>query len=404
VATQVAEVAATTRTAVRERLREVSAPAAVFLWSRVLIWATAVYAWMWFEPRTPNSTPDLGYLTAIWARADSGWFLSIAQHGYQHNGSAVFYPLYPLLVGGLGRAFAGYYVTAGIVVSLTCCLGAFVLLYRLALPRLGADGARRATLYLALFPMALFLQAVYSESLYLLCCVGAFLLAERRTWLGAGVVTGLAMLTRVAGVALLPPMALLAWRSPDRRRALVSLVSAPVVAGLYPLWLQLQLHAPFAAIANEAGWNRHLSHAGPFGGLWHGAQAAWAGIEQIATGQTTHAYWPHAVGADPMHVAAHNLEDFGFFVLFAWLGIEAWRRFGAPYGLFVLGSLAIPLSFPTSGYPLVSMPRFCLPLFPAYLALAAIATTTRRDRTILVVGSMLLAAATVEWSVGQWVS
>ena len=62
------------------------------------------------------------------------------------------------------------------------------------------------------------------------------------------------------------------------------------------------------------------------------------------------------------------------------------------------------LSFPTSGYPLVSMPRFCLPLFPAYIALAGIATTSRRDRAVLVVSTMLLAAATVEWSVGQWVS
>lgn len=375
----------------------------VFFWSRVLIWATAVYAWMWFEPRPPN-TPDLGYVTAIWSRADSGWFISIAEHGYQRNGSAVFYPLYPLSVGLLGRAFGGYYIAAGIVVSLACCLGAFVLLYRLALSRLGADGARRALLYLAVFPMSLFLQAVYSESLYLVCCVGAFVLAERRNWLGAGIVTGLAMLTRLAGVALLPPIILLAWRSPERRRALASLVSAPLLAGLYPLWLQLKLHAPFAAIANEAGWNRHVSPAGPLGGLWHGLQAAWAGIEQVATGETTHTFWPRAVGGDPLHVAAHNLEDFAFLAVFLWLGVEAWRRFGAPYGVFVLGSLVIPLSVPTSGYPLVSMPRFCLPLFPAYLALAAITTNGRRERIILVASSLFLAAATVEWSVGQWVS
>ena len=38
------------------------------------------------------------------------------------------------------------------------------------------------------------------------------------------------------------------------------------------------------------------------------------------------------------------------------------------------------------------------------LALAAIATTARRDRAILVISSVLLAVAVVEWSVGQWVS
>ena len=39
------------------------------------------------------------------------------------------------MVGGLGRAFGGYDVTAGIAVSLACCLGVFVLLYRRAVRR-----------------------------------------------------------------------------------------------------------------------------------------------------------------------------------------------------------------------------------------------------------------------------
>jgi hypothetical protein len=371
----------------------VPVPLAVFLSSRLLIWVTAIYAWVWFVPRTPlASVHDLGYATKIWDRADSSWFLGIAEHGYQRNGGEVFYPLYPLLVGGLGRVFGGYYVTAGIVVSLACCAAAFVLFYRLALARLGADGAQRALLYLALFPMSLFLQAVYSESLYLLCCVGAFVLAERRKWLGAGVVTGLALLTRLAGIALIPPILLFAWRSPERRRALLSLLPAPALAALYPLWLQLKLHAVFSAFSNEAGWGRHLSHAGPLGGLWHGLEKAWTGIKQIAN-------------ADPnAQAGAHNLEYLAFLVLFLWLGVEAWRRFGAPYGLFVLGSLAIPLSAPTVGYPLLSMPRFCLPLFPAFLALAAIANTERRNRAILVLSSLFLGVAVVQWSVGQWVS
>jgi dolichyl-phosphate-mannose-protein mannosyltransferase len=353
-----------------------------------------LYAWVWFVPRParPPNSADLGYVTEIWSRADSGWFLSIAQHGYQRNGGAVFYPLYPLLIGGLGRAFGGNYVSAGIVVSLACCLGAFYLLYRLAVPRLGVAGARRALLYLAIFPMSLFLQAVYSESLYLLCALSAFVFAERRQWLGAGVMTGLALLTRLAGVALIPPLLILAWRSPERRRALLSMLAAPALAALYPLWLELKLRAIYAAFANEAGWGRHLSPAGPLGGLWHGVAAAWHGVKQIATG-------------DPnMQAGAHNLEYLAFLVLFLWLGVEAWRRFGAPYGLFVLGSLAIPLSAPTVGYPLLSMPRFCLPLFPAFLALAAFADTERRDRTILVLSSVFLGVTAVAWSVGQWVS
>jgi hypothetical protein len=390
------DLAASARTATGaalERLR--TPPVAVFVWSRLLVWATAVYAWLWWvpPPRSGATTRDLGYATEIWSRADANWFIGIAQHGYRRDGGAVFYPLYPLIVGLLGRLFGDRYIVAGIVVSLACCLGAFVVLYRLALPRLGRDGARRALLYLALFPMSLFLQAVYSESLYLLCVLAAFFFADRGRWLAAGVATGLAMLTRLAGLALVLPILLLAWRSPERRRALASLLSAPLLAGLYPLWLQLKLHAPFAAFGNEGGWGRHLSPAGPLGGIWHGGRSAWAGIEQVLTGS-----------AENVQAAAHNVEYFIFFALFAWLGVEAWRRFGAPFGLFVLGSLAIPLSAPSGGYPLLSMPRFCLPLFPAFFALAGIATTVRRDRAIIITSSALLAVATVEWSVGQWVS
>ncbi len=369
----------------------------------MLIWAVALYAWVWFVPRPVERTSGVAYITDVWSRGDADWFLGIAEHGYQRNGSAVFYPLYPLSVGLLGRAFGGHYVDAGIVISLACCAGAFVLFYRLALERLGAEGARRALLYLALFPMSLFLQAVYNESLYLICCLAAFALAEKRRWLGAGVATGLAILTRVAGLALFPAILLLAWRSPERRRALLSMLAAPALAALYPIWLQLKIHAPFSPIAGEAGWNRHFSVIGPLGGLWQSLRAGWAGVEQLATGDRTHAFWTGS-HSDPLYVAAHNLEDLGFLVVFVWLGIEAWRRFGAAYGFFVLGSLAIPLSVPHSGYPLLSMPRFCLTLFPAFLALAAIATTSARDRFILVISSTFLAVATVQWSVALWVS
>ena len=140
----------------------------------------------------PALTHDLGWVTDVWARWDSVWFLRIAEHGYgaASGAAAAFYPLYPLTLAGLGRALGGHFVVAGIVVSLTATYVAFLLLHRLAEERLGADGARRAVLYLAVFPMALFLQAVYSESLFLALTVAAFLLAERNRWLAAGAVTG----------------------------------------------------------------------------------------------------------------------------------------------------------------------------------------------------------------------
>jgi len=389
----------------------------IFAWSRAAIWAAALFAWLVFEPNRhpradrwddPSLTRDLGWVTDVWARWDSVWFLRIAEHGYTTvgNGEAAFYPLYPLTLAGLGRAFGGHYVAAGIVASLAAALVAFLLLYRLAEERLGADGARRAVLYLAVFPTSLFLQAVYTESLFLALALGAFLLAERRRWAAAGAATGLAMLARIAGVALLPALALLAWRRPraERGRALASLCLAPLIFAAYPLYLGLARGDTFAFARTQALWNRHLSPAGPLGGLWDGSRAAWAGVRQLVSGSHTHHYWAPVQDADPMRVAAVNLEAFAFLVLLVALTVIAWRRFGAPYGLFAAAGLAIPLSVPSERWPLLSLPRFGLVLFPCFLALATLGGRPRVHTAVLVVSSIMLGVAVTQWALWQWVA
>ncbi len=379
----------------------------LYLWSRAAIWIAAIFAFFFFEPnRHPNADRwdtarlhDLGYFTDIWARWDSDFFLRIAQHGY-NDSSAAFAPLYPALVAVLGRVFFGHYIVAGLVVSLLCCLGSFVLLYRLAEDRLGTDGAARSVLYLAIFPMALFLQAVYSESLFLLLSLAAFSLAERGRFAGAGVVAGLAILTRVAGLALLPALAVLAWRHRERLRALGKLALALPVAAIYPLVLWQQVDDPFAFSNAQDRWHRHLSWAGPFGGIWHGLTSTWHGLEQFVVGHGT-----NVPGTNPMHAAAENVQAFAFLVLFIGLTVVAWRRLGTAYGVFAAVSLAIPLSYPSSRWPLLSLPRFGLVIFPLFLALAALTADRPRLHTaVIACSSVFLGVAVVQWALWQWVA
>ena len=387
----------------------------IFLWSRAAIWTAAVFAFLVFEPNRhpeaarwddPVVTRDLGFVTDVWARWDSVWFLRIAEHGYAslEGTAAAFYPLYPASVGLIGRAFFGHYVLAGIAVSLAASLAAFVLLHDLAETKLGAEGARRTVLYLAIFPMTLFLQAVYSEALFLLLTVAAFLLAERRRFAFTGLVAGLALLTRPAGFALLPALALIAWRSPDRGRALANLAVAPLLFCVYPLYLWIDRGDPFAFAHAQDVWTRHVSYAGPLGGIWDGLRAGWAGVRQLVSGSHTTTYWPAVDGTDPMRVAAVNLEALAFLVLFIALTIVAWRRFGAPYGLFAALSLAIPLSVPSERWPLLSLPRFGLVVFPLFLALAALGGRPRAHIAIVSVSSIMLGVAIVQWSLWQWVA
>jgi hypothetical protein len=379
----------------------------IYLWSRAAIWLAAVFALFFFEPnRHPNADRwdtarmhDLGYFTDIWARWDSDFFLRIAEHGYDRT-SAAFHPLYPALVAGVGRAFFGHYVLAGVIVSLLAALGGFMLLYRLAEERLGAEGGRRTVLYLAIFPMGLFLQAVYSESLFLFLALAAFALAERQRFAAAGIIAGLAILARAAGLALLPALALLAWRNRERLRALGGVALALPVAAVYPLVLWRQVEDPWAFADAQDRWHRHVSHAGPAGGIWDGLVAGWRGLEQFVVGHGT-----NVPGANPMHAAAQNLQALAFLVLFLVLTIVTWRRFGAALGLFAAVSLAIPLSYPSSRWPLLSLPRFGLVIFPLFLALAALTSGRPRLHTAVVACSaLLLGVAVVQWALWQWVA
>ena len=387
----------------------------IFLWSRAAIWAAALFALLVFEPNRhpeaarwddPSVTRDLGAITDVWARWDSVFFLRIAEHGYEHltQSATAFFPLYPAAVGLLGRVLFGHYVLAGILVSLAAALGSFLLLYELAETKLGAGGARRAVLYLALFPMALFLQAVYSESLFLLLSIAAFLLAERGRFLPAGIVTGLALLTRPVAIALLPALALIAWRSPERRAAVARLAVAPIFVLAYPLLLWAQRGDPWEFLHAQGIWTRHFSPAGPLGGIWDGLRAGWAGVQQLASGSHTHNYWPAVTGTDPMRTAAVNLECLAALVLFVLLTVVAWRRFGAPYGLFAALSLAIPLSVPSDRWPLLSLPRFGLTIFPLFLALAALGGRPRAHTAIVSISSLFLGVAIVQWALWQWVA
>ena len=386
----------------------------IFVWSRVAIWATALFAWLTFEP---NSHPraarwdapwlhDSGWVLNVWARWDSKWLVGIAEHGYTRAQEYAFFPLYPGAVGALGRVFFGHYVVAGVLVSLAAALGSFLLLHRIADQRLGLDGGRRAVLYLAVFPMSLFLQAVYTESLFLLLTLAAFLLAERRRFAEAGLVTGLALLTRPAGFALIPPLVLLAWRSPSRLRALGGLASAPLLFAAYPLYLWRKLGDPLAFVHAELdpAWTRDASWWGPVAGIREGLRAGWAGVLQLASGSNAHRYWQPVHDTAPLRVAAINLEQLAFLVLFVALTVVVWRRFGGPYGLFCTLSLAIPLSAPAERWPLVSLPRFGLVVFPFFLALAALGGRPRVHTAIVGVSAIMLGVAVSQWALWQWVA
>ena len=183
-------------------------------------------------------------------------------------------------------------------------------------------------------------------------------------------------------------------------------IPAPVLFLVYPLLLRHETGHPLGFLDAELdeGWKRETSWLGPIAGIREGLRAGWAGVLQLASGSNDHLYWTHVRDTPPLRVAAINLEQLAFLCLFVALTVIVWRRFGSAYGLYCAVSLAIPLSMPAERWPLVSIPRFGLVVFPFFLALASLGGRPRVHQAIVGASAIFLGVAVVQWALWQWVA
>lgn len=305
-------------------------------------------------------------LLAPFARWDAVWFLEIADDGYVESepNRTAFFPLYPLLVR-TGGWVLGSPLVAGIVVSLVCLFAALVLLHRLVELDFSRDAARLTVLLVAAFPGALWFSAVYSEALYLLLSVAAVWWARTDRWALAGLAGGLAATSRSAGVVLLVPLFFVWWSAPGRGapRRLGDLAwTALVPAGVLVFSLALAaagqpFMAPFDA---QAAWSR--TFAGPFGAVPDAVQAGWDGARALLRGD--------AAPDGAFDLRKLNVWLVGVLAATLVALVAAVRRLPAGYWLYVVAALALPLSYPVAGHPLMSLPRFVAVLWPLHLAVA----------------------------------
>jgi Mannosyltransferase (PIG-V) len=386
-----------------------------------------------FDPA--GLTAPFGYfgnlLAAPFARWDSVWYLAIAQGGYDHEATrTAFFPLYPLVLRVVGVVI-GSDLIAGVLVSLFAFAVALLLLYRLAALELDSELARVTVMLVAFCPMAYFFSAVYSESLFLALSIGCILQARLGRWGWAGVLGGLGAASRNSGVVLVVPIVLLFLygpradrpapgrrppAGPGRRppagpgRLLPRYPVTPAIAwaGLVPLglgaylaWLALKTGDGLAPFHVQQVWFRHF--AGPFGGVWTGAVAAWDGLRQLLHGPPPPLYFTKA-GGDPMMVAGQNLMLFGFLALGAAGIVGTFRRLPVAYGAYVLAALALPLSYPVGPQPLASLPRYQVVLFPLFMWAAQWLERRRLTGPALASMAVLLGLFTAEFATWRFVA
>ena len=201
---------------------------------------------------------------------DGIWYQRIADYGYDptvaHGNGVAFSPLYPLMVREVANTLSITYVAAGVLISTVCFLIAIVLLHGLIARRSGERVARTAVWLTAFFPVAYLFSSVYTESLYLLLTVLAFVLIERGWVLGSSVVGALTVLARPQGILLTPALAVRIWKDEGRRPSwgmalrMLPLLLMPLAYVAFGAYLYYRTGDPFATqTAQATGWGRGIN-------------------------------------------------------------------------------------------------------------------------------------------------
>lgn len=169
----------------------------------IAVWFPSAPVWTWLERVV--LLPLLRY--------DVIWYVGIAQFGYGHRpGDTAFHPLYPLLIGVLGRFLGGAYLLAAWLIAQVCCVALLAMLYRLATLDDDDATAQRTTLFLIGSPLGFSFLLPYTESLLLLSIVAALYAGRTGRWWIAGAAGGAAALTKQPGVVVLLPLLWELWR------------------------------------------------------------------------------------------------------------------------------------------------------------------------------------------------
>jgi hypothetical protein len=383
---------------------------AAFWSSRAIVWGAgmaAVLIFGWASETSARLTPlytTLPYtdsfanlLVAPAARFDAAWYLAIANHGYEVGGRAAFFPVFPGLVR-VGGELVGSPLIAGILISSGCGLAGLYFLHRLVALDFGLERARTVVWLAAWFPGALVISAIYSESLFLLVSVGAIYAARLDRWQLAGMLGAVAAATRSGGVIVIVPLLIIYWYRYRRIRPDVLWLLVGVPAGLlaYVAYLGLSTGDPTSVFSAQAAWQRSFV---PLGGIALGLWSAVQGLVELVIPGLARSPAANTHGVPTQLIDLRDIAMLGFLVGGIWLCVEASRRLNPAYVAYAVCGLALPLSVPAGGFPLMSLPRFEFVIFPLWIALALWAHERQRVRQVLWVFGTLLAICSSLFSV-----
>ena len=207
---------------------------------------------------------------------DGLWYREVANHGYLDHPSYAqttlgFFPVFPIsiwllepLIQIIGHDPIWAASVSGAIISGIGGAVACVYVFRLAEGWWDREVARRATVLFILFPGSVVFSMVYSEGLLLPLAAACLYALERKRWLQAGILAGVATAVQPVALALIPVCAISAlielhrqgYRFSVLRRVVVAPLLSVVGIGAFATFLWLWTGTPLANYdAQHHGWS-----------------------------------------------------------------------------------------------------------------------------------------------------
>ncbi len=243
-------------------------------WMRILIWLVAtrilIALMAGFSSLIIPAGASMGNPQNLWEaflRWDTGWFMSIVEHGYffdpARGSNVAFMPLFPALVWifSLGRLIEPRIV--GVLLSNVALFYGCIALWRIAMRRWNSTETADLSVALVLFgPVSFFLSIFYSEALFF-CAVAACLdEAERERWAYAGLWGMAAALTRNSGFLLVLPLLiyfLIPWKRTRQWRQILWLGLPVLGAAAFTIYLWFTFGDAQLYTKAQRFWGRELA-------------------------------------------------------------------------------------------------------------------------------------------------
>ncbi len=362
----------------------------------IAFFITSCLAVLFTRPDFDWHTSRLYTLWQSWDRWDTGHFTYIATRGYTELWRTAFFPLYPLLIKGV-MLFTHNPFTAGLLISNVAMFVACVVLYQLVLEDFDQERAERTVLYLLLFPTSFFLATAYNEALFLCLALTCFYNIRRGNWWLVGLSGFCASLTRSAGLFLVVPFCYEYLRQRQfRLRAIrldvLSIALIPAGVALFALYCYRRFGDFLAFSHAQVYWNRKLEP--PWEGIIGSLHAM-----QISGGILNFQFLRNLLDLAP---------DMLFLVCIVLSLVGPWR-FPRSHRAYTLYAGVLYLFFhlvPNGGtglYPLESIARFMLELFPVFIVLATLGKYRMVHLNYLLIAGSILFFLLTQFLTGHWV-